>query len=76
MDRSIWWDAVDEDVAFVVCHQIITVLELVTGLRSAHWTCSEYAKANDINQAVWLFCSLMDDTIYTQVGDVDEVPSC
>lgn len=75
MDRSIWWDTVDEDVAFVVCHQIIAVLELAAGLRSAHRTCTEYTKANDINQAVWLFRSLMDDAVHTQVGDVDEVPS-
>ena len=74
MDRSVRWDTVDEDVTFVVCHQIITVLILAAGLCSLHRTCTEYAKANDINQAVWLFGSLMDDAIHTQVGDVDEVP--
>lgn len=75
MDRSIWWDTVDEDVAFVVCHQIITVLILAASLCSLHRTSPEYTKANDINQTVWLFGSLMDDAIHTQVGDVDEVPS-
>ena len=75
MDRSIWWDTVDEKVTLVVRHQIIAVLVLMASLSILHWPCPKHAKANDINQTVWLFGSLMDDAVHTQVGDVDEVPS-